>query len=210
VLHSALMVFATEKSKVPFYIVGGALAGWAVLLGVIGLTQPDFPGNLGGQRVVMGISVLLVAGTIASSIAVETREVSAKELSTSTSSGAAASPAAPAASSSAAAPAASSSAPAAGAAAGPVDVAADPTGLLKFDKTAITVKAGNDTFNFANASPLPHNFTIQQNGKTLAATPTFSGGSKSFSVALKPGTYTFLCTVPGHAAAGMTGTLTVT
>jgi uncharacterized cupredoxin-like copper-binding protein len=29
------------------------------------------------------------------------------------------------------------------------------------------------------------------------------------SADLKPGTYTFLCTVDGHAAAGMKGTLTV-
>jgi uncharacterized cupredoxin-like copper-binding protein len=35
------------------------------------------------------------------------------------------------------------------------------------------------------------------------------GGTKTLSVSLKPGTYTFECTVPGHAAAGMKGTLTV-
>jgi uncharacterized cupredoxin-like copper-binding protein len=35
------------------------------------------------------------------------------------------------------------------------------------------------------------------------------GGTSSFKVTLKPGTYTFLCEVPGHAAAGMKGTLTV-
>ena len=53
--------------------------------------------------------------------------------------------------------------------------------------------------------------TIQQgtNGKTLGATPTFSGASKTLMVNLKPGTYTFYCSVPGHRQAGMHGTLTV-
>ena len=36
-----------------------------------------------------------------------------------------------------------------------------------------------------------------------------SGGSKTLSVNLKPGTYTFFCEVPGHRQAGMYGTLTV-
>jgi uncharacterized cupredoxin-like copper-binding protein len=44
----------------------------------------------------------------------------------------------------------------------------------------------------------------------LGATPTFSGGSRTLTLNLKPGTYTFYCTVPGHRAAGMEGTLTVT
>jgi uncharacterized cupredoxin-like copper-binding protein len=43
----------------------------------------------------------------------------------------------------------------------------------------------------------------------VGATPTFSGGSKTLVVHLKPGTYTFYCSVPGHRAAGMQGTLTV-
>jgi uncharacterized cupredoxin-like copper-binding protein len=30
------------------------------------------------------------------------------------------------------------------------------------------------------------------------------------TLTLKPGTYTFYCTVPGHAAAGMKGKLVVT
>ena len=58
---------------------------------------------------------------------------------------------------------------------------------------------------------LGHNITIQQgsSGSVLGATPTFQGGSKTLSVSLKPGTYTFYCTVPGHRAAGMEGKLTV-
>jgi uncharacterized cupredoxin-like copper-binding protein len=46
-------------------------------------------------------------------------------------------------------------------------------------------------------------------GTQIGATPTFSGGSKTLTVTLKPGTYTFFCSVPAHAAAGMTGTFTV-
>jgi uncharacterized cupredoxin-like copper-binding protein len=43
----------------------------------------------------------------------------------------------------------------------------------------------------------------------LGSTPTFQGGTKSVSVNLKAGKYTFYCSVPGHRAGGMVGTLTV-
>jgi plastocyanin len=91
-----------------------------------------------------------------------------------------------------------------------VKVAADPSGALSFDPESLSAKAGSDTFEFTNDAPLSHNFTIEDSsGKTVASTPTFSGGSKSVTANLKPGTYTFLCTVPGHADGGMKGTLTV-
>jgi plastocyanin len=130
--------------------------------------------------------------------------------------------AAPATSSSAAAPATSSTAAAAAtssssAAAAPssggsskIAIAANPGGALKFDKTSLTAKAGKVTVAFTNKAPEGHNFTIQSAaGATVAATPTFMGGTKTLTATLKPGKYTFLCTVPGHAMAGMKGTLTV-
>ena len=88
---------------------------------------------------------------------------------------------------------------------------ADPTGQLKFTKSSLSAKSGKVTIDFTNKSPVPHNMVIQQgtNGKTLGKTPTFSGGSKTFTVNLKPGKYTFYCSVPGHRQAGMQGTLTV-
>jgi uncharacterized cupredoxin-like copper-binding protein len=91
-----------------------------------------------------------------------------------------------------------------------VPISADPTGQLKFNTTKLSAKAGSDTFAFTNDAPLAHDFTIEtSSGAKVGATPVFSGGTKSFTANLKPGTYKFLCTVPGHAAAGMQGTLTV-
>ena len=60
-------------------------------------------------------------------------------------------------------------------------------------------------------APENHNMTIQKgtSGAVVGATPTFMGGSKTLTVNLKPGTYTFYCSVPGHRAGGMVGTLTV-
>jgi uncharacterized cupredoxin-like copper-binding protein len=49
-------------------------------------------------------------------------------------------------------------------------------------------------------------------GNGVAASELVQPGNDStFTVSItKPGTYPFKCTQPGHAAAGMTGTLTVT
>ena len=55
-----------------------------------------------------------------------------------------------------------------------------------------------------------HNVTVESSsGEPVGATPTFKGGSKTLSLNLKPGTYKFFCSVPGHRMAGMEGTLTV-
>jgi plastocyanin len=112
-------------------------------------------------------------------------------------------------------PAASGSSPTTAAAppatVGALSLAADPGGALKFTSTSLTAKAGKVTIKFTNMSPLMHNMTIEQgtSGPVLGATPTFQGGTKTLTVDLKPGTYTFFCSVPGHRAAGMQGTLTV-
>jgi hypothetical protein len=63
-----LLLAASESSKVPFYICGGALAVWAVLLAAIGLNRPDFPGNQRGQRGVIAISFVLIVVAIAAAI----------------------------------------------------------------------------------------------------------------------------------------------
>ena len=70
-LHALLTLAAeeAEPSKTAFYITGGALAAWAVVLTAIGMTQPNFPNNEGASRGVMALSVLLVAATMVAAVA---------------------------------------------------------------------------------------------------------------------------------------------
>jgi Plastocyanin len=91
---------------------------------------------------------------------------------------------------------------------GTLQLAADAT-ELKFNKTSLTSKAGKVTIDFTNPSALEHDVGIEQNGKEIATSALIAQGKTSVSANLAPGTYTFLCTVPGHAEAGMEGTLTV-
>jgi plastocyanin len=91
-----------------------------------------------------------------------------------------------------------------------LDVEADPSGNLAFTEDKATAKAGEVTVNFTNSSPVPHDVRIEDDsGKELGGTETISEGSESAEVDLKPGTYTFFCSVPGHREAGMEGTVTV-
>jgi hypothetical protein len=72
VLSSVLVV--ASVSKVPFYIAGGLLAVWAVVLATIGLNRPEFPGNLRGQRGVIAITLVLMVLAIAMAIHTSTFE----------------------------------------------------------------------------------------------------------------------------------------
>ncbi len=118
---------------------------------------------------------------------------------------------APAAPASTAAPASSTpAADPATARASTVSIAANPSGMLMFTTDKLTAKAGKVTIKFTNSSPLNHNFTLATaSGTMLGATPTFMGGTKTLTLDLKPGTYTYYCSVPGHRMAGMQGTLVV-
>ena len=105
--------------------------------------------------------------------------------------------------------AATTAAPSTGAAQ-TVDLASNPEGQLKYDKTAVTVKPGKVNIVFTNMAPLEHNVNVESSSHAIeGSTPTFKGGSKTLSVTLKAGTYKFFCSVPGHRAAGMEGTITV-
>jgi plastocyanin len=97
---------------------------------------------------------------------------------------------------------------AAGGASTTLALAADPTDLA-FDTTELEAKAGEVTIDFDNPSAIPHNVVIEKDGEELAGFEPIAEGEEAVSAELEPGTYTFLCTVPGHAQAGMEGTLVV-
>ena len=91
-----------------------------------------------------------------------------------------------------------------------LDVEADPDGNLAFTTDEATAKAGKVTVNFTNSSPVPHDVRIEDDsGKDIGGTEVISESNESAAVNLKPGDYTFYCSVPGHRQAGMEGTLTV-
>jgi hypothetical protein len=67
----ALLVLAAEEaepSKTAFYICGGLFAVWAVVLGFVGLSSPDFPGGESRARAVMLVSGVLMIGAMATAV----------------------------------------------------------------------------------------------------------------------------------------------
>jgi plastocyanin len=224
-MHAAVLqlapILGAEKSKVPFYIAGGALVAWALIVSVgLGMRKPDFPSTKAGERGVIAITAVLVV--LAASAAVITSGGETKTAQASTTSGP-----------SSAAPPSGSSAPAAGAPApataptattgtpappsspahvtpsGPLMLAANPAGQLSYNTKQLSAHAGPIAITMTNMSPVEHNVTVARGSTVLGATPTFTGGSRTLTLNLKPGTYTFYCSVPGHRQAGMEGTLTI-
>jgi plastocyanin len=92
---------------------------------------------------------------------------------------------------------------------GTIKVAADPSGALKYTTDKLTANAGKNKVAFTNDSPVPHDVTIEKGSSEVGATKVVSNGNASATVNLKPGSYTFFCSVDGHEQAGMKGTLTV-
>lgn len=115
---------------------------------------------------------------------------------------------------------------------GGIQVSADPSGQLKFQPAALTAKADEAIgVSFKNPGPLPHNWVLVAPGEeqaVVAASAAKGGdatgvagvivttsvltanGSEAKELPAKPaGTYSYICTVPGHYAAGMKGTLTL-
>jgi plastocyanin len=94
---------------------------------------------------------------------------------------------------------------------GKLALEANPAGQLAYTTNKAVAAAGSVTISMTNMSGVMHNVAIQSgtSGPVLGHTEFQTKGTASFTVKLKPGTYTFFCQAPGHRAAGMYGTLTV-
>src|SRR3954454_6898000 len=92
-----------------------------------------------------------------------------------------------------------------------VKLAAD-SSEIAYDTNSLSAKAGNVTIDFDNPnSALGHDVCVQDSsGKNLGCSKVVTGSSATLDLSnLKPGDYTFYCSVDSHEAAGMKGTLTV-
>jgi plastocyanin len=202
-----------------FHFFGAALAVWAVVLSVIGMTRSNFPGK-GGEKIVIGISALLVVGTVATAIGTATsheattehagaankagREGSGAEQGTGKAPGTGAN------GGSAQEPSQNAQTPPSGTSKPQtLTLSADPT-AIKFDKAALEAKPGNVTIVMSNPSQLKHNISLENpDGTTTDGPEVGNGGESQVKATVAAGEYTYFCAVDGHRAAGMEGTLTV-
>lgn len=77
---------------------------------------------------------------------------------------------------------------------------------FKFSLSKSKVPHGKVTFKLVNKGKVDHDFSISGK-KSPKIKP---GKTGSLTVTLKAGKLPYKCTIPGHAQAGMKGTLTVT
>lgn len=92
---------------------------------------------------------------------------------------------------------------------GKLEMPADPNGQLAYVTKQATAPAGKLEIDSKNVTSTPHDIAITGNGVHQVGKTVSNGGVSMISVNLKPGKYTYFCTLPGHRAAGMQGTLTV-
>ncbi len=88
---------------------------------------------------------------------------------------------------------------------GVISIPVDKSGQLAYTADKATGEAGAVTIEAPNPTSTPHDIVIDGLGKGEVVTD----GTSSFKATLKPGKYTYYCSVPGHREAGMQGTLTV-
>jgi plastocyanin len=82
-------------------------------------------------------------------------------------------------------------------------------GNFFFDPKNVDAPAGIDAIKLSSQGGL-HTLVFAGGKVPGFKLEAASGNSEQLKVNLKPGKYTFFCDIPGHRAAGMEGTITVT
>jgi plastocyanin len=92
---------------------------------------------------------------------------------------------------------------------GKLTIPADPSGALAFTFGSAQAGPGQVEIDTPNKSSIDHNIALEGNGVSETGQVVKNGGVSKISASLKPGEYTFFCSVPGHRQGGMEGKLTV-
>ena len=85
------------------------------------------------------------------------------------------------------------------------------TGELTYSAKRLTATPGQVTITYRNTGNIPHNIAVRgaKLRRPVVGKVVPKGGTSRVRTRLRAGTYTFYCSVPGHAQAGMKGTLVV-
>ncbi|HMJ03602.1 MAG TPA: c-type cytochrome [Conexibacter sp.] len=95
---------------------------------------------------------------------------------------------------------------------GRLEIPADPNGQLAYLVSRASATPGALEIDSRNDASIAHDIALQEgtDGADLGKGETVSnGGVSRLSVNVRPGRYTFYCTLPGHREGGMEGTLSV-
>lgn len=93
---------------------------------------------------------------------------------------------------------------------GKLTIPTDPSGQLAFLVASATGTPGPIEIDTPNKASIPHNIALEGPGGVAVKGPVVqNGGVSKITAKLKPGVYTFYCSVPGHRQGGMVGKITV-
>jgi uncharacterized cupredoxin-like copper-binding protein len=190
-----------------YFVLGSILVAWGLGLAILGLVRPDFPPGGTAGRALVGVTILIVVGTLTALLATTEKEhpkeeAAAKAAEQKAEPSAATSPT-PAGATPEQQPGGSS-----GGGAKTVQVSEKEFSIALAGGNKL--KAGSYTFAVGNKGKIQHDLAIEGNGLKETKTPLIDAGqSKDLTVDLKAGKYTFFCSVPGHEQSGMKVAVTV-
>ena len=92
---------------------------------------------------------------------------------------------------------------------GKLAIPADPDGRTLYTFKNAEAPAGALEIDSKNDATVDHNIALEGGGVNEEGDVVKDGGTSTIQVDVKPGEYTFFCSVPGHREGGMEGKLTV-